>query len=85
MASQAHVRSLDHLLTFQESRVDEVIVAESQCLMMLMWIQLHAQFEEELQALKDEFLSERDMLIDMHEKEINDIKDIIFAMEVGFT
>ena len=45
--------------------------------------QLHAEFNEELQALKDEFLSEREMLITMHEKEVSDIKDIIFAMEVG--
>jgi hypothetical protein len=44
--------------------------------------QLHAEFNDELQALKDEFLSERNTLIDLFEKEINDIKDILFAMEV---
>lgn len=66
MASQSHVLNLDKLLLFQQKRLQE----------------LHTEFNEELQALKDEFLSERDALITMHEKEISDIKDIIFAMEM---
>lgn len=42
---------------------------------------LQSEYEEELEILKNEFDTERAMIIDHHRQEMNDIQDILFAME----
>jgi hypothetical protein len=93
MAAQTHVENLDKLLAFQEARIAEVCtdmrfvfsnhLVEPRDTSPYVIPQLHSEFNEELQALKDEFLSERHTLIDQFQREVNDIKDIVFAMEVN--
>jgi hypothetical protein len=45
--------------------------------------QLRGQFNEELEEIKREFMIERELILQQHEKEISDLKNIIFAMQVG--
>jgi hypothetical protein len=45
--------------------------------------QLKAEFSTELAEIQDEFLSERKLIVEQYEREINEIKDIQFAMTVG--
>lgn len=42
---------------------------------------LEEEYDDELEIIREEFDSERAMLIEMHNKEMNDIADILFAME----
>lgn len=66
MALQAHLQKVDQLISFQEQLVQQV----------------HEEFNAELQELKDEFMGERSEIIRQHEKETNDIKDIMFVMKM---
>lgn len=66
MAARAHVQTMDRLIGFQE----EVLA------------QMHSDFQEELEGLRAEFMQERELILEQHEREMADIKDIIYALEI---
>lgn len=45
---------------------------------------LQQEYEEELEVIHEEFDTERAIMIDQHNVEMNDIADILFAMEQNF-
>ena len=45
---------------------------------------LQAESKDELVIVKEEFETERAIMIDQHNLEMNDIADILFAMEQNF-
>ena len=45
---------------------------------------LHDEYDDELEIIKEEFDTERSIMIDQHNAEMNDIADILFAMEQNF-
>lgn len=45
---------------------------------------MEKQLQEELEIIREEFDTERAMLLDQHNKEMSDIADILFAMEQNF-
>ena len=42
------------------------------------------EYDEELEIIKEEFDTERSIMVDQHNTEMNDIADILFAMEQNF-
>eukprot|EP00051_Salpingoeca_urceolata_P005721 m.76460 g.76460 ORF g.76460 m.76460 type:complete len:517 (+) comp14511_c1_seq3:33-1583(+) len=68
MATRSHLLQTDKLIDFQHATIE----------------QLHGEFNGELRELQDEFMKERDGVIAQHEREMNDIKDILFAMKMLF-
>ena len=67
-AFKSHIQNLKKLLSFQGERL---LVADE-------------EYEEELAAIKDEFDTESSEIIQNHQKEMDEIMDIIFAMEQEF-
>ncbi|KAJ8043948.1 Dynein regulatory complex subunit 2 [Holothuria leucospilota] len=65
MALRSHLQNMDTLIDLQRSRLQI----------------LQSEYEEELEILKNEFDTERAMIIEHHRQEMNDIQDILFAME----
>ncbi|PIK38183.1 putative coiled-coil domain-containing protein [Apostichopus japonicus] len=65
MALRSHLQNMDTLIDLQRSRLKI----------------LQSEYEEELEILKKEFDSERSMIVDHHRQEMNDVQDILFAME----
>ncbi|XP_033628465.1 dynein regulatory complex subunit 2-like [Asterias rubens] len=65
MALRSHLQNMDSLTDLQRSRLDI----------------LHSEYGEELAVLMKEFNSERSLIIEQHRREINDLQDILFAME----
>eukprot|EP00041_Stephanoeca_diplocostata_P035681 m.1267049 g.1267049 ORF g.1267049 m.1267049 type:complete len:539 (+) comp24742_c0_seq3:224-1840(+) len=63
---QAHIEQVDKLVDMHENVMDD----------------LHGEFNEELDVYQREFLEERKRVIDQHEKELTNIKDVIFAMNL---
>ena len=47
-------------------------------------MQLKAEFTEELSEIQAEFMTERARIVEQYEREINEIKDIQFAMTVSW-
>lgn len=45
---------------------------------------LKDEYDDELEIIKDEFDTERAIMVDQHNAEMNDIADILFAMEQNF-
>ena len=45
---------------------------------------LQHEYEEELEVVREEFDTERSIMVDQHNIEMNDIADILFAMEQNF-
>jgi hypothetical protein len=45
---------------------------------------LKSEYEDELEIIKEEFDTERAIMVDQHNTEMNDIADILFAMEQNF-
>ena len=45
---------------------------------------LEQEYSEELEIIREEFDTERAMLMEQHNKEMNDIADILFAMEQNY-
>jgi DNA repair exonuclease SbcCD ATPase subunit len=43
---------------------------------------MHGDFQEELEGLRAEFMQERELILEQHEREMADIKDIIYALEI---
>lgn len=65
MSSRTHTRNLDKLIGLQESRV----------------AQLHREFSAELAAITQEFMAERELILARHQRDMGDIKDIVFTMQ----
>ena len=42
------------------------------------------EYQDELEIIKEEFDTERSIMVDQHNSEMNDIADILFAMEQNF-
>jgi len=68
MALRSHLQNVDKLIDLQQCRLRE----------------LGNEFTEEQETLKTEFDSERSRIVSQHKKEINDVQDIMFAMEHEF-
>ncbi|XP_067932597.1 dynein regulatory complex subunit 2-like [Watersipora subatra] len=68
MALRSHLSNVDKLVDLQMERLDT----------------LHREYEEELEILKQEFDTERHMMIEKHLEEMNDLADIMFAMDQNF-
>lgn len=67
-AFKSHIQNIKQLLTFQGERL----------------LSLDTEYDEELEALKNEFENERNGMVKDHQNQINEITDIIFAMEQKF-
>lgn len=67
-AFKSHIQNLKKLLDFQGERL---LVADD-------------EYNQELEALQDEFDVERSEIIQKHKKEMDELMDIIFAMEQEF-
>mmetsp|Transcript_3584 Transcript_3584/g.8859 ORF Transcript_3584/g.8859 Transcript_3584/m.8859 type:complete len:536 (-) Transcript_3584:335-1942(-) len=63
---QTHVGQIDKLVAMHESVMD----------------QLHGEFGEELQKTQEEFLLERKAILERHERDLANIKDMLFAMNM---
>ncbi|XP_013416544.1 coiled-coil domain-containing protein 65 [Lingula anatina] len=68
MALRSHLQNVDNLIALQNQRLDT----------------LKLEYEEELEMLKKEFDTERALMIEQHLQEMNDLADIMFAMEQNF-
>lgn len=68
MALRSHLQNIDNLIDLQKSRLDK----------------LKSEYEDELEIIKEEFDTERAIMVDQHNTEMNDIADILFAMEQNF-
>ncbi|KAK7505903.1 hypothetical protein BaRGS_00002625 [Batillaria attramentaria] len=68
MAFRSHLQNIDYLIGLQKERLHTL---EHEC-------------AEELEIIREEFDTERAMLKEQHDKEMNDIADILFAMEQNF-
>ncbi|KAK7087235.1 dynein regulatory complex subunit 2-like [Littorina saxatilis] len=68
MGFRSHLQNIDYLIDIQKQRLATL---EREC-------------AEELEIVREEFDTERAMLTEQHNKEMNDIADIIFAMEQNF-
>jgi len=68
LAARSHMQQIDRLVDFQQE----------------LSAQLHAEFTQELDAIREEFLTERDTILAQHEKELNDLRDILFVMQTFY-
>ncbi|XP_064620664.1 dynein regulatory complex subunit 2-like [Lineus longissimus] len=68
MALRSHLQNVDNLIDLQKQRLQT----------------LQKEYDEELEVLKKEFDTERAMMIENHNTEVNDLQDIMFAMEQNF-
>lgn len=68
MGFRSHLQNIDYLIDLQKQRLQTL---EQECL-------------EELEIVREEFDTERAMQMEQHNKEMNDIADILFAMEQNF-
>jgi len=67
-AIKNHLQNLRKMLDFQQDRLQKA----------------EGEYNEELESLTDEFDCERSSIIQQHQKEMNEIEDIMFAMEQQF-
>ncbi|XP_005090934.1 dynein regulatory complex subunit 2 isoform X1 [Aplysia californica] len=68
MALRSHLQNVDYLMELQKQRLEA----------------LTREYSVELEIVCEEFDLERAMLIDQHNIEMNDIADILFAMDQNF-
>ena len=68
VAVRSHVQQVDRLVDFQGELSE----------------QLHAEFGAELDEIKAEFHAERDMVLKHHEKELTDLRDVLFALQTHY-
>lgn len=68
MALRSHLQNVDYLMELQGARLEA----------------LTREYSEELEIVCEEFDLERAMLIEQHNTEMNDIADILFAMDQDF-
>jgi len=68
MALQNHIQNVDRLVDFHESLQTEH----------------HDTFNDDVTTLKDEFLTERRRIIEKHQLEASNIKDMMFAMQMKY-
>ncbi|XP_002736497.1 dynein regulatory complex subunit 2-like [Saccoglossus kowalevskii] len=69
MALRSHLQNVDSLIDLQRQRLDI----------------LQKEYTEELDILKNEFDSERALIIEQFKREMNDLQDIMFAMDQNFS
>jgi len=67
-AIKSHLQNLRKLLDFQEERLEKA----------------DNEYNEEMDSITDEFDTERSLIVQQHHKEMNEIEDIMFAMEQQF-
>lgn len=48
-------------------------------------MQMHGEFQQELENLRAEFMRERELILEQHKREMADIKDIIYALEILYS
>ncbi|CAH1801399.1 unnamed protein product [Owenia fusiformis] len=65
MALRSHLQNIDGLIDLQKQRLHT----------------LQEEYHVELDVLKEEFDTEREMMIEQHTKEMTDLQDVVFAME----
>ena len=63
---QTHVAQVDQLVDMHESVMDK----------------LHGEFGESLQTTQSEFLIERRAILERHERDLANVKDMLFAMNM---
>ncbi|XP_061198253.1 dynein regulatory complex subunit 2-like [Saccostrea echinata] len=68
MSLRAHLQNVDSLIDQQKLRIHS----------------LQHEYEEELEVIREEFDTERSIMIEQNDVEMNDIADILFAMEQNF-
>ncbi|VDI16575.1 Hypothetical predicted protein [Mytilus galloprovincialis] len=68
MALRSHLQAVDSLFDIQEERLNK----------------LQIYYEDELALIQEEFDTERALMIEQHGIEMNDIADILFAMDQNF-
>ncbi|XP_071166251.1 dynein regulatory complex subunit 2-like [Mytilus edulis] len=68
MALRSHLQAVDSLFDIQDERLDK----------------LQMDYEEELAIIQEEFDSERALMLEQNGIEMNDIADIMFAMDQNF-
>ncbi|KAK3591488.1 hypothetical protein CHS0354_031595 [Potamilus streckersoni] len=68
MALRSHVQNIDNLIDLHQQRLTT----------------LQTEYHEELEIIKEEFDTERTMMIEQHNQEMNDIADILFAMDQNY-
>ncbi|KAL5016348.1 hypothetical protein ScPMuIL_005937 [Solemya velum] len=68
MALRSHLQNIDNLIDLQRQRVQS----------------LKNEYDGELEIIKEEFDSERMLMLEQISREMNDIADILFAMEQNF-
>jgi len=68
MALRSHLQNVDYLMELQKQRLES----------------LTREYSVELEIICEEFDLERALLIDVHNIEMNDIADILFAMDQNF-
>ncbi|XP_078680294.1 dynein regulatory complex subunit 2-like [Branchiostoma floridae x Branchiostoma belcheri] len=68
MALRSHLENVDALIDLQRQRL----------------FTLQSEYDTELEILKKEFDSERDLIVAQHKKEMTDLQDVMFAMEQNF-
>merc|ERR1719326_1992333 len=66
MTTRSHIGNIDKLIDFHHEAVE----------------QLHHGFKGELEELRQEFMAERRLILDQHEREMTDIKDIVYALQM---
>lgn len=69
MGLRSHLQNMDGLVDLQKSRLQIV----------------KSEYLDELEILKKEFDTERALIIEQHKQELNDLQDILFAMEQNTT
>lgn len=68
MALRSHLQNVDGLIDLQKSRLEKQF----------------SEYDVELEIIKEEFDTERAIMIDQHNAEMTDVADILFAMEQNF-
>ncbi|XP_050399667.1 dynein regulatory complex subunit 2 [Patella vulgata] len=68
MALRSHIQNIDNLIALQQQLLSKY----------------EDQYTDELEIIKEEFDTERAMLIEQHNQEMNDVADILFAMEQNY-
>ncbi|KAH3890956.1 dynein regulatory complex subunit 2-like [Dreissena polymorpha] len=68
MALRSHLQNIDNLIDAQKARLQK----------------LQDEYDDELEIIREEFDTERAIMVDQHNAEMNDIADILFAMEQNF-
>eukprot|EP00049_Salpingoeca_infusionum_P005092 m.88080 g.88080 ORF g.88080 m.88080 type:complete len:540 (-) comp12853_c0_seq3:628-2247(-) len=67
LATRSHVHNIDRLVAFQESVLSK----------------LHDDFQSTLEEIRQEFMSERQFILESHGKEMNALKDMAYSFQMS--